>query len=99
MYAVTSYRVAMQVSSSYSSNTIPSKISESEGVILYNTIFGELTSIRFITEIKTLIRKGTDPALYYIKNQQDATLALLFISNCKITLHVSDAFCVHHQDY
>ena len=27
--------------------------------------------------------------LYYIKNQQDATLALLFISNCKITLHVS----------
>ena len=30
---------------------------------------------------------------YYIKNQQDATLAVLFISNCKITLHVSDAFC------
>ena len=29
--------------------------------------------------------------LYYIKNQQDATLAVLFISNCKITLHVSDA--------
>ena len=37
--------------------------------------------------------------LYYIKNQQDATLAVLFISNCKITLHVSDAFCVHHQEY
>jgi hypothetical protein len=36
--------------------------------------------------------------LYYIKNQQDATLAVLFISNCKITLHVSDAFCVHHQE-
>ena len=35
-------------------------------------------------------------SLYYIKNQQDATLAVLFISNCKITLHVSDAFCVHH---
>ena len=37
--------------------------------------------------------------LYYIKNQQDATLAVLFISNCKITLRVSDAFCVHHQEY
>ena len=38
-------------------------------------------------------------SLYYTKNQQDATLAVLFISNCKITLHVSDAFCVHHQEY
>ena len=37
--------------------------------------------------------------LYYIKNQQDATLALLFINHCKIPLHVSDAFCVHHQEY
>ena len=37
--------------------------------------------------------------LYYIKNQLDATLAVLFISHCKITLHVSDAFCVHHQEY
>jgi len=37
--------------------------------------------------------------IYYIKNQQDATLAVLFISNCKINLHVSDAFCVHHQEY
>jgi hypothetical protein len=36
--------------------------------------------------------------LYYIKNQQDANLAVLFISHCKITLHVSDAFCVHHQE-
>jgi len=27
-------------------------------------------------------------SLYYIKNQQDATLAVLFISNCKVTLHV-----------
>ena len=25
--------------------------------------------------------------VYYIKNQQDATLAVLFISHCKITLH------------
>ena len=37
--------------------------------------------------------------LYYIKNQQDATLTVLFISHCKITLHVSDAFCGHHQEY
>ena len=37
--------------------------------------------------------------LYYIKKQQDATLAVLFINHCKITLHVSDAFCVHHQEY
>ena len=41
----------------------------------------------------------TETALYYIRNQQDATLAVLFISNCKIALHVSDAFCVHHQEY
>ena len=38
-------------------------------------------------------------SLYYIKNQQDATLAVLFISKFKTTLHVSDAFCVHHQEY
>jgi len=31
-------------------------------------------------------------------DQQDATLAVLFISNCKIILHVSEAFCVHHQE-
>ena len=37
--------------------------------------------------------------LYYIKNQLDAALAVLFISHCKITLHVSGAFCVHHQEY
>ena len=37
-------------------------------------------------------------SLYYIKNQQDATLAVLFITNCKITLNVSDAFCFHHQE-
>jgi len=38
-------------------------------------------------------------SLYYIKNQQDVTLAVLFISQCKSTVHVSDAFCVHHQEY
>jgi hypothetical protein len=33
------------------------------------------------------------------KIKLDATLAVLFISNCKITLNVSDAFCAHHQEY
>jgi len=36
---------------------------------------------------------------YWIKNQQDATLAELFITNCKFTLHSSDASRVHHQEY
>jgi hypothetical protein len=40
-----------------------------------------------------------DAGLYYIKNQQATNLAVLFISHCKITLHVSDAFYVHHQEY
>ena len=30
-------------------------------------------------------------SLYYMKNQLDATLAVLFISHCKITLHVLEA--------
>ena len=30
--------------------------------------------------------------LYFIKNQLDATLVVLFISHCKITLHVSGRF-------
>jgi hypothetical protein len=47
-------------------------------------------SLYFMFEFPCIIR------LYYIKNQQDATLAVLFISNCKITVHVSDVFCFHH---
>ena len=35
-------------------------------------------------------------SLYYIKNQQDATLAVLFINHCKITLRVSDAESVRN---
>ena len=42
---------------------------------------------------------GLYEELYYIKNQQDATLAVSFFTHCKITLHVSDAFCVHLQEY
>ena len=26
-------------------------------------------------------------------------LGSMFISNCNIALHVSDAFCIHHQEY
>jgi len=33
------------------------------------------------------------------KEPTDATLAVLFISNCKITLHVSDVHRFHHQKY
>ena len=52
-----------------------------------------LTFENFMFEFPCII------SLYYIKNQKDATLAVLFISNCKITLYVSDAFCVYHQEY
>ena len=34
--------------------------------------------------------------IYYIKNQQNATLAVLFISNCKTSLHVLDAGSVRN---
>ena len=40
----------------------------------------------FMFEIPCII------SLYYIKNQQDATLTVLFISNCKITLHIFGRF-------
>jgi len=33
------------------------------------------------------------------KEPTDTTMAVLFISHCKITLHVSEAFCIHHQEY
>jgi len=46
-----------------------------------------------------ILKEGIGLRIYYKKNQQDETLAVLFISHCKITLQVSDAFCVHHQEY
>ena len=49
---------------------------------IYNT---DYFPMNFMFEFPCII------SLYYIKNQQDATLAVLFIRNCKITLHVSDA--------
>ena len=41
---------------------------------------------------KQLCRRKLHIDLYYVKYQQDATLAVLFISNCKITLHVFGCF-------
>ena len=66
------------------------------------SVMGAVFSSRdFQTKISVSepVLKLRDEIIYCIKNQQDATLALLFISNCKITLHVSDASCVHHQEY
>jgi len=58
-----------------------------------NSKSNQAININFMFEFQCII------ILYYIKNQLDATLAVLFISHCKITPHVSDAFCVHHQEY
>ena len=62
---------------------------------IYTSVIPDVTFILnfFLFEFPCII------SLYYVKNQQDATLTVLFISHCKITLHVSDAFCVHHQEY
>jgi hypothetical protein len=49
--------------------------------------------LHFVFEFPCII------SLYYVKNQRDVTLAVFFISNCKITLHILDAFCAHHQEY
>jgi CCR4-NOT transcriptional regulation complex NOT5 subunit len=45
----------------------------------------EVFTVNFTFEFPCIISQ------YYVKNQQDAALAVLFISNCKITLHISDA--------
>ena len=58
-------------------------------VHIHHPIFNRRTKY-FMFEFPCII------TLYYIKNQQDATLTVSFISHCKITLHVSDAFCVHN---
>jgi len=47
--------------------------------LLRSTVF---KSVRFFVNKPVCI--------YYIRNQQDATLAVSFISHCKIILHVSD---------
>ena len=45
-----------------------------------------------------IVRHSCVLGVHYIKNQLDATLAVLFISHCKITLHVSDATVVNTPD-
>jgi hypothetical protein len=51
---------------------------------------------RFLQNISSsVLASHSYICMYYIKNQQDATLAVLFISNCKITLLVSDASRTH----
>jgi hypothetical protein len=63
-------------------------------VVNTDVLMSDQTILRlFMFEFPCIIR------LYYIKDQQDATLAVMFISHCKITLHVSDGFCVHLQEY
>jgi len=52
-----------------------------------------------LLEVKQITGPQKYLLYYYIKYQQDTTLAVLFISHCNITLHVSDAFCFHHQEY
>ena len=37
--------------------------------------------------------------LIYIKRTNVMQLGSMFISNCNIALHVSDAFCVHLQEH
>ena len=36
--------------------------------------------------------------LIYIKRTNAMQLGSMFIYNCNIALHVSDALCVHHQE-
>jgi hypothetical protein len=52
---------------------------------IVNSQLNYISILNFMFEFPCILR------IYYIKNQQDATLAVLFISNCKITLH--------HQEY
>jgi len=55
--------------------------------------YDDANSLNFIFEFPCII------SLYYIRNQLDAALAVLFISHCKNTLYVSDVHRVHHQEY
>jgi hypothetical protein len=51
----------------------------------------KVTFHNFMFEFPCIIRQ------YYIKDQRDATLAVCLLVTAR--LHVSDAFCVHHQEY
>ena len=67
----------------------------------YFYYFTEVSMVDVVTRV-TVLFTFEFPCiitLYNIKNQLDAALTVLFISHCRIILHVSDAFCVHHQEY
>jgi hypothetical protein len=101
----------MYIVRTFRSNLVPaSKLRIQEGVTRFFLEGGEVLQLYWDCWLScTAVWKGNIAffmfefpciiTIYYIKNQQDATLAVLFISHCKITLHVSDAFCVHHQEY
>jgi len=79
-------------------------------MVFINTLFGQNLAMLMLkvnytyqvvkrSQISFMFEFPCIISLYYIKSQQDATLVVLFISNWKITLHVSDAFWSHHQEY
>ena len=72
---------------------------ESKRPIVYSVDIADSRSCRSMLLMYFMFEFPCIISLYYIKNQQDAPLAVLFISNCKITLHVSGSFCAHHQEY
>ena len=45
-----------------------------------------------------IVTRPKDCELIYIKRTNVMQLGSTFICNCNIALHVSDAFCVHHQE-
>ena len=64
-------------------------------LFISNTANVLLFKFRFIKEMPGSVASGT----HCIRNQRDATLAVLFIGHYKNTLHVSDVHRVHHQEY
>ena len=45
------------------------------------------------------VRVSVHHKLIYIKRTNVMQLGSMFICNCNIALHVSDAFCVHLQEH
>jgi len=91
---------------SYGLNSLPPPpnsrhiISKLSSELLHSTLYSLNHNKRLFSQFfffSNLPTNSIHP--YYIRNQKDASLAVSFISHCKITLHVSDAFCVHHQEY
>jgi hypothetical protein len=60
-------------------------------LIKYNTLSLVCRNERNVRLIETKFMLYKEPTR--------CNIGSVFISHCKITLHVSDAFCVHHQEY